>query len=270
MATMKHSLIKKTAAACISLLMLAGCSTDRIDVASDVNRKLAEAVEIPAHQPIYNSTCYMYYKEPYVGRITSDLTSNVFSLNGTQFVMNLNVPGIINRAYYPGQTVGGMNVKGASIILETAGKYENYDGEQQTYVCRIYRSYSSYVTIMTTDYAEFFAVSKHYEVAPLAYEMLVIAKSLDVDTSEVLDRYSSHSVISYQKKKLELFQNITPVNGVIDELFVDSNSNGMKLGDNGDYMEASPSATPDEPLWPVYSETEAPETAEPEETGKPN
>ncbi|MDO4193131.1 MAG: hypothetical protein Q4D24_07500 [Erysipelotrichaceae bacterium] len=267
---MKHSLIKKTAAACISLLMLAGCSTDRIDVASDVNRKLAEAVEIPAHQPIYNSTCYMYYKEPYVGRITSDLTSNVFSLNGTQFVMNLNVPGIINKAYYPGQTVGGMNVKGASIILETAGKYENYDGEQQTYVCRIYRSSSSYVTIMTTDYGEFFAVSKHYEVAPLAYEMLVIAKSLDVDTSEVLDRYSSHSVISYQKKKLELFQNITPVNGVIDELFVDSNSKGMKLGDNGDYMEASPSATPDEPLWPVYSETEAPETAEPEETGKPD
>ena len=131
----------------LCLLMLAGCSTDRIDVASDVNRKLAEAVEIPAHQPIYNSTCYMYYKEPYVGRITSDLTSNVFSLNGTQFVMNLNVPGIINRAYYPGQTVGGMNVKGASIILETAGKYENYDGDQQTYVCRIYRSNSSYVIL---------------------------------------------------------------------------------------------------------------------------
>ena len=55
----------------------------------------------------------------------------------------------------------------------------------------------------------------------------------------------------------------------LDELFVDSSPGGMKLGDNEDYMEASPSATPDEPLWPVYSETENPETAEPEETGNP-
>ena len=266
---MKHSLIKKTAVLCLSLLMLAGCGEDGIDVAAEVNRKLAEATEIPAHQPTYNSTCYMYYKQPYVGRITSDLTSNVFSLNGTQFVMNLNVPGIINRAYYPDEILGGLNVKGASIILETAGKYDNYDGEQQTYVCRIYRSSSAYVTIMTTDNAEFFAVSKRYEVSSLAYEMLVIAKSLDVDRDEVLDRYSSHSVISYQKKKLELFQNITPVNGVIDELFVDNSTNSMKMGDNGGYPEPSPSATPGEPLWPVYTETAGPETAGPEETGVP-
>lgn len=257
--SMKAAGLKRFILMSLSVFLLGGCSRYSDDLLGAVMEKLSLAAELPAMRPTYNSTYYRYYKEPYVGRISSDATSNIFCLNGTQFVMNLNVPGMINQAYYPGETVGGMLVEGASLAAETAGHYTDWQSQERTYVCRVYRSQNLYVTILNTDFTEFFAMSTKNEVPSLAYEMLVIAKSVETDDEEILSRFSNHSVISYQKKKLELFQDMIPVNGAIEELFVDYDEEGIRIGDSSQLSEL-PSAVPEaDELWPQPEESAVPE-----------
>ncbi len=236
----------------VSLLFLGGCAQYSSDIVELMNSKLREAGSLETANPVFNSTYYKYYVQPYIGRIDSDLTSNVFSLNGTQFIMNLDVPAIINSSYYPAESPGTFSVEGASLMAEKADTYEDFKKQPHTYICRIYRSEQTYYTIMTTDYVQFYARSTKYEAPVLAGEMLYIARCVEPERSVILRDFSKHTSISYQKKKLELFQNIIPENGVIDELFVDHDEGGYDDryydlsgdGETGDAGEELPAETP--------------------------
>ena len=242
---MKYRFRKLTAAAL--LLVLSGCTQYSSDIVEVMNEKLREAGTLKTANPVFNSTYYKYYVQPYIGRIDSDLTSNVFSLNGTQFILNLDVPAIINSSYYPAESPGTFSVEGAPLMAEKADTYEDNRNQNHTYICRIYRSEQTYYTILTTKYAQFFARSTKYEAPVLAGEMLYIARCIEPDRNAILRDFSNHTSISYQKEKLELFQNIIPENGVIDELFVDHDETEYDSQENDRYTDFSEETIPPEP-----------------------
>ncbi len=237
-------------------LLLTGCVRYSGDVVSVLGKKLAEACALEVPRPVFNSTYYRYYAQPYVGRVASDRTSNVFSLNGTLFVMNLDAAAVINEAYYPSERAGGVLVEGASLVAETADRYTDSGGSEHTYVCRIYRSGQSYITVLSAGYAGFYAVSSKYEAPEIAGEMLYIARSLETDRPAVLRDFSSHSIISYQKKKLELFQSVIPENGRIEELFADNDTGSLQIGEDGDYAVFSDEPPEEEPEETALTEEE--------------
>jgi len=218
-------------AAAAATLLLAGCTTYAQDLTAVVNDKLAEVQSEPAGKPYYNSTYYYYYVDPGVGRISSDRTSNVLSLNGTKFVMNLNVPGIIQSAYYADASAADSTVQGLQTVVSVSGSYLDYDGSENEYRVYIYQMDDSYYTIVSTPTMEFYSFSGKYEAAEVAAEMIRIARSVRIMKDEILADFSNRQVISYSRKKLELFQNIAPENGVVDELFADhDNYAGISSG----------------------------------------
>ena len=64
---------------------------------------------------------YSYNIESYIGRISSDKTSNVFSYNGTKFIMNLNIPSILGEDT-------NLNLVTDS-IYESNGEYIDYNND---------------------------------------------------------------------------------------------------------------------------------------------
>ena len=258
--------MKKVMIVLAALVLLSGCTMYPADLSMTVNERLAEVQAEKADKPYYNSTYYYYYTEPSIGRIASDQTSNTFSLNGTRFVMNLNIPSIINNSYY--QAAAGSEDDTASSMVaevETTGTYTDYDDDEHEYSVKIYNNDGNYYTIVSTPYMEFYAVSSKYESAELAGEMLRIARTIRIMSDHILADFSNRQVISYSRKKLELFQNIAPENGVVDELFGNSKN---QIGDNTDTGSGGSNYATDN--YPDSGAEEQPEpTSTPNETGEP-
>lgn len=266
---------KKLSAAILSVLLLTGCTQYPDDLSTVVNEKLAEVQAEDAGKPYYNSTYYYYYIEPSVGRISSDRTSNILSLDGTKFVMNLNIPSIINSAYYQDSDSSTSTATAGDPVVDTSGSYTDYDGAEHDYSLKIYQSAGTYYTVLSTPYMEYYSVSGKYESANIAAEMLKIARTVRLNEDEVLADFSNRQVISYTRKKLELFQNIAPENGVVDELFADSSNSAGQDSTTGtdntnnyatDNYPDSGTAEQDD----LNEDTPAADTAAPEETASPS
>ena len=84
---------------------------------------------------------------------------------------------------------------------------------------------------------EFFAIASGLQALQTAETMVRMARSVRVDNDAVIAEYSGRQTIDYSRKRLELFQNIVPENGVIEELFEGYGSyagqaDGEYFGDN--------------------------------------
>ncbi len=259
----------KKIAVCMMTILLAGCARYEGTLSARLNEKLAAVQELEAQRPAYNHAYYKYYVEPSVGRISTDITSNVFSYNGTQFVMNLNVPGIISDAYYKDAPVVQSGLKLTEEAASAEGNFRDAEGREHPFHTVLYNVDPYIIVLMSTDRLEFYSVCTPGEAPDIAAEMLRTARNVTINEEEVRTAFSNQQVIEYRKKKLELFQYIAPENGVIDELFVDYNTS---LGQTYEWN----SISGDEINVPAQEETAAPETPEetaepeaPEETGEP-
>jgi hypothetical protein len=170
--------------------------------------------------PSFSHGTYSYYKEPSVGRISSEKTSNVFLMNGTKFAMNLKVSQIINSRYY--RTVETASLpEGMSELAGFTGTVTDYQNSEHPYTIRLYSLGKEVYTYAESDQIEFFAISGALEALQLAEVMTFMARCVSVDQEMVIEAYSSRQNIDYSRKRLELFQNIAPENGAIEELFED-------------------------------------------------
>ena len=101
--------MKKTASILLLMtLVLSGCTQVSGDLNGRVKKSIADALALPASQANRNKTFYSYYIEPSVGRYSGNNTGNVFTYEGAKFLMNLNVPVIINEDAYPQSTADGI------------------------------------------------------------------------------------------------------------------------------------------------------------------
>ncbi len=236
----KHVNARKILVPVLAAFLLAGCSSYQGDLQSELNQRLASAQEKQILGAEYNHRFYSYYLEPGVGRMGSSLTSNTFCYEGTKFVMNLNVPSVINAAYYTSESDPFTAISGGSELAKSEGSYLDRDGREHGFSVGVYLLNSEVFTYLVSDTAEFFAVSdSELAAAQIAGRMLTLARGLEVNSDAVLSTFSMRQTISYSRKKLELFQNIAPESGTITELFEDSgyDSSVDYAGDNFDAEE---------------------------------
>ncbi len=177
-------------------------------------------------------------------------TSNVFSFEGVKFVMNLKADEIINRKFYKesGEDVSDA-LKGGQRIAYQTGSYTDYEGKEHPFETGIYLLDGICFTVMDTDCMEFLSSGNHVQAVQTAAEMLKIARTVQVDENDVITAFSSRQTIVNNRKKLELFQNIAPESGMIQELF--ENEEYLKtgneiFGDNYDTTLNTPEPEPEE------------------------
>ena len=204
-------------AAGILALSLCGCSSMEAHPDSALQRYLqeAEAVTVPA--PVYHKEFYSYYAQPCIGRISAGSTSNVFSLDGHQFVMNLDVPSVLKEE---GTEIQTMHFSGET---ETTyeGVFTDRNGGEHVYTVSIGAVGNRHCVYLQTDSMQFYSVSDITAAPQLAGEMLKIARSVEIDRSAIASYFRSSDGIDYIGETIELFDSITPENGSIEELFPD-------------------------------------------------
>ncbi len=196
----------------VMMLFLSGCTKMSDDLSAEISNKINETLSEKASSPTYNHEYYFYSIEPSVGRIDSTLTSNTFSYNGTKFIMNLNIPNILGNASEDSKL-------SSSTVYENSGEYIDYNEVSHHYDLYIYEVSYGKIIQLTTDYMVFYSVCSQNEVPSLVEVMLDIAKTIKIDENKIKVDYSDRELITYKREQLELFKNITPENGAVDELF---------------------------------------------------
>jgi hypothetical protein len=224
-------------AALIGLTALSlGCTKFSGSYEDELNRRVERAVTCRVAQPNYAHDVYSYYREPSVGRISSDVTSNTFLMDGVKFVMNLRVSSIINQKYYA-DAPDSSTLMNMEQIAESTGTFLDYTGSEHPFRVTLYQLAEQIYVYTVTDQVEFFAIASGLQALQTAETMVRMARSVRVDNDAVIAEYSGRQTIDYSRKRLELFQNIVPENGVIEELFEGYGSyagqaDGEYFGDN--------------------------------------
>ena len=213
-----------------SLLICAGCVNAEGTYQEQLNRRIETAITGATAGPTFSHGIYSYYKEPSIGRITSEKTSSIFTENGVKFVMNLNVSAIVNAKYYDSISTLSMP-QGMDVLAESQGTFADYNGEVHPFDITLYKLDNGVFTYIKTDQLEFFSISNELQALQTAETMMRMARTVRVDSDAVISTYSSRQEIDYVRKRLELFQNVVPENGAIEELF-EGNGNYAGVMDN--------------------------------------
>lgn len=204
----------------VGMAVLVGCgSADASDLGSAAKRQIDAVTTAPVLMPSYTHHFYDYYAMPSIGRLGSSRTGNVFSLDGTRFIMNLNVNAVLCDAYYQNVTE---NDSLNDILPETrfTGTYVDYAGETHAYTVAIYLMGEQYYTFVSAGAMDFAALSNAAQAPYLAGEMMRIARTIRLHPEAVLSAFSNQeAVIANTRKRVDLFHDLAPESGVIEELF---------------------------------------------------
>ena len=220
----------------LAAALFTGCARLSGNYEDELNRRIERAVTCSVARPNYTHDIYTYYREPSIGRISSDETSNTFLMDDVKFVMNLRISSIINQKYYTDAS-DTTSLENMEKVAESSGTFNDYDGNEHPFRVTLYRLAENMYVYTVTDQVEFFAIANDLQALQAAEAMVRMARSIRVDQDAVIATYSGRQTIDYTRKRLELFQNIVPENGVIDELFEGYGSyagqaDGEYFGDN--------------------------------------
>lgn len=220
---------------CILLVIFtSGCIKVEGSLTEITQNKIEAVLQQDVSYANYNKTLYSYYIEPSVGRLEGNETGNIFTYQGNQFLMNLNISSIVNESEYPTSTTKGMETIGSTDCYLT-GTYTDIENKQRNYELQMKQVGNSYLTLLNTDIVNFYAISDQVMATDLAAMMIKIARTVTVNSDEVIAIYSNNEVLNYETKKVQLFNPITPENGSVNDLINDNQSLGNQgeSDDNG-------------------------------------
>lgn len=231
-------------------LLLAGCGSyaaDRLE--TDTEEQIKKVLADPVLRPVYTHHFYDYYALPAIGRIDSTRTGNIFSLDGTRFIMNLHINTVLCDTYYQAESAD-TSLEDILPEMETSGTYVDYHGDSYSYTVAVYLMGTRYYTLVTAGAMDFAAISDACQVPYLAGEMIRLARSVRLHKSEILSAFSNRqAVISGSRKRVDLFHDLAPESGAIEELFdhtnmqgdqpADTIGSGTTEGEGGDPLEAN-------------------------------
>ncbi len=213
-------MLKKVLPGCCAILLCGCAASSSMAERTDMYIQKAQSEEVRSANKARKY--YSYYAEPGIGRYSTQENGNIFCYNGTRFLMNLNVAGIINGTYQTDAAARSSDQMKDAVFAEH-GRYEDRDQEPHPYYLSIYQlSGKKYLTELNTDTVNFYAVSDALTASEISGEMLKIARSLVIDKDEILAAYSNQEAPAYQSEKTGIYDETAPENGAVSELIGES------------------------------------------------
>lgn len=220
--------MKKLVVILFSLCMMGCTYKSDFHLQEELQTMLQQATSETILRANMHKTMYAYYLPAHIGRHLSTRSASVLNDRGRQFIMNLNVASILNEERIP--TTSTFD----TVIATVDGEYIDTQETTHTYTVHVYEENGYYITFFESDTVQFYAISDAISACELAYDMLVIARSMEVDVAEVKETYANTSTVHYESEKIELFDKIVPESGRVEELFEDSTSNDGEVERNED------------------------------------
>ena len=197
-------------------IVLTGCRESSLSMQERLDEKITAVSALPIPSASHRKPFYTYYTEPSIGHYRSTETSNEFSYHSTKFVMNLNVQAIMDSSTDIVQSIYTQQP-----IAKNTGSFQNTLDESVSYVCEIYQVDRYYAVFFTSSTVNLFGVTYAGDAAELAGKMYSIARSVIVRKDVVSQVYSHESAIDYEGEAINLYKDIAPEEGTLQELIED-------------------------------------------------
>ncbi len=197
-------------------IVLTGCRESSLSMQERLDEKITAVSALPIPSASHRKPFYTYYTEPSIGHYRSTETSNEFSYQSTKFVMNLNVQAIMDSSTDIVQSIYTQQP-----IAKNTGSFQNTLDESVSYVCEIYQVDRYYAVFFTSSTVNLFGVTYAGDAAELAGKMYSIARSVIVRKDVVSQVYSHESAIDYEGEAINLYKDIAPEEGTLQELIED-------------------------------------------------
>lgn len=203
--------------------MLSSCANKE-----DINSQLENVFnkDFVFNNRVNNYTDYIeYYVPSDVNEQEVDHLSFSFNGNDFGFIMNINVASIINKEYYNNLSLNDEGFFDENkLIYNRIGSFNNNDAQIIDYFIKVYQYDDEYLMYFVTNELNFYGHAKNDSVGLLANKIIQMAGTCTVNNDKVLEDFSSINVIDYEKKTVNLFESIYPVDGRIEDLMVDKDA----------------------------------------------
>lgn len=208
-------------------VLLTGCAQSNLSMQERLEQQITTVSSLPIPGASHRKPFYTYYTEPSIGHYRSTETSNEFSFQSTKFVLNLNVQAIMDSSTDITQSIYTQKP-----IAIYSGSFQNMLDETVNYVCEIYQVDRYYAVFFTSSTVNLFGVTYAGDAAELAGKMYSIARSVVVRKDVVLQVYSHESAIDYEGEAINLYKDIAPEEGTLQELIEDKTHIDNKKDEN--------------------------------------
>ncbi len=203
-------------------MSLCGCTVKKnIHMQDEIDTVLQQVLSAKIFDSNMNKPLYSYYLAPSIGRHTSTSISTVLNDHGKRFVMNLNVASITQKDDATSNTA---LVSFLDPVVHSEGEYVDSEEATHRYVVNIYEKNGWYMTEFTSDTVIFYAVEDALSSVEIVKDMMQIARSVKVNDAKVIDAYANRNTVNYKSEKIELFKQVVPESGRIEELFEEPSS----------------------------------------------
>ena len=208
-------------------IVLTGCIQSSQTMQERLDEKITVVSALPIPSASHRKPFYTYYTEPSIGHYRSTETSNEFSYQSTKFVMNLNVQAIMDSSTDITQSIYTQKP-----IAKNTGSFQNMLDESVSYVCEIYQVNRHYAVFFTSSAVNLFGVTDIGDAVELAGKMYSIARSVIVRKDVISQVYSHESAIDYEGEAINLYKDIAPEEGTLQELIEDKTHIDNKKDEN--------------------------------------
>jgi len=173
-----------------------------------------------------NYTDYIeYYLPSDVNELDASKLSYVFEVEENKVIMNINVSHIINSEYYNSDELKDEGYfDETKLIYSTSGSFKNLNNEDIDYFFKAYQ-YDNYCLLyLLSDEVELYGYTEADKSGLVTSKMLELAEGCNVKNDLVIAEFSNKDVIDYEKSPVNLFDNVFPVDGRIDDMMIDKPS----------------------------------------------
>lgn len=196
--------MKKGWIGCLIMLLLAGCQRSQ-----SLEARLMESEQKVIPISNYHKKGYHYYLAPSIGRFESKRYSNVFSLDGTKFMVDLNLKAYVFKNHEWMIQKPGIE----RVYLNRSGKEETYRVDQQELK-------SGHVLVrFESPKIIGFSLCSSSEVVSIVSAMVEIARSVEFNDLLLGLEFKEDAAKQFKSSSLQLFENRIPEEGRIQELF---------------------------------------------------
>lgn len=217
--------MRKLLLICSTLFLLCGCVIEESELAETLYTTLKEQEETkPVYDVNMSKNYYSYYLPKHMGRVKSDDLSSIFLKDNYKVIMNFDASQIVINEYYNKEfepdVFNELKVTkddGESFVFN--GSFFNAYDIAHPYNIKIEKlAPNQWMMKLKADYALFYAIVPHAELASVIEDCFVIAKSIRYDSTKILNDFSLKSASEAVKQSLESLNQEVPVDGYLKDL----------------------------------------------------
>jgi len=202
------------------LICLFGCAAP-YEISEGLDEVFASDEELLDFRQNNKTPYYNFYLPSDMYEMDGENNNTVLGYNDSRIIVNINVSSIVNSKYYQDYVLKDEGFFDENkLVYYHEGNYINTKQESIKYFFKVYEYNKQYLLHMNSQMVNVYAYSKQADVKQTTAKILLISKCLEVNVENVMANYSTKDVIDYQKKQINLFDLILPVDGKLEEIFI--------------------------------------------------